>query len=121
MPGAGRIHGGLRGRSPVVDMSHRGEGAGAATAARYGIRFAGHDIEVRLPGDRIALDAATVLLDGEPVDPARLTVRSRDVGLETADGVEIRLHLAGRANDVLSRVRLRRPDGYWVDLEPRGR
>lgn len=102
-----------------MDQSHT-PGQGTATTARYGISFGGHDIEVRLAGDEVAPESATVLVDGEEVDPGTVRTRSRDVSLETTDGVEIRLHLAGRAHDVLSRVRLRRPDGYWVDLEPRG-
>lgn len=100
-----------------MDRSHSEDGV--ATIARYGIRFEGHDIEVRLPADQGGGADATVLIDGEAIDPARITARSRDVSLETADGVEVRLHLAARAQDVLSRVRLRRRDGYWVDLQPR--
>lgn len=60
-------------------------------------------------------------VDGETVDPGRLTARSRDVSLETTDGVEIRLHLAARAHDVRSRVQFRRPDGYWIGVQLRDR
>jgi hypothetical protein len=94
-----------------------GSTSGTAPVARYGIEYAGHEIEVRVDGDDLSADRVRVLVDGTPVDRDRLTVRSHDVGLVTDDGVEIRLHVGGRVLDRLVRVRLRRPDGYWIDLE----
>lgn len=99
-----------------------GAGPEPATAlvARFGIRYEGHDIEVRLAAGETAVDRLGVVVDGRDVDPGSISARNHDVGFETADGVEIRLHVAGREIDRLARVRLRRPDGYWVDLRPRG-
>lgn len=104
-----------------MDTTHNGGGAGPSVVpvARFGIRYAGHDIEVRLAAGDAAADRLDVVVDGREVDPAAIRARDRDVGFDTEDGVEIRLHVGGREIDRLARVRLRRPDGYWIDLEPR--
>lgn len=104
-----------------MDSSHR-EGSAGTTAtrvARYGVRYEGHDIEVRMRAGDVDAERVAVLLDGEPVAPGAATRRSHDIALDTDDGVEIRLHVGGRALDSLVRVRLRRPDGYWIDLRER--
>lgn len=90
-----------------------------ARVARYGVRYEGHDIEVRVRDGDVDAEHVVVAVDGAPVDPGRTTRRSHDIAFDTDDGVEIRLHVGGRALDQLVRVRLRRPDGYWVDLRER--
>jgi hypothetical protein len=94
--------------------------AATPTVARYGIRYEGYDVEVVVGGEgELAADRVRVLLDGVPVDRSGLSTRAHDVALRTPDGVELRLHVGGREPGVLARVRLRRPDGYWVDLRER--
>ncbi|MEV4418350.1 hypothetical protein AB0L40_00060 [Patulibacter sp. NPDC049589] len=91
----------------------------ASRRARFGARYEGHDIEVVVEGSGDAADRTTVLLDGRPVEPPELAVTGHDLALTTGEGIEVRLRVDGRAFDVLMGVRLRRADGYWIDLRER--
>lgn len=108
-------------RSLRVDSSHSRTPTSTTSprVARYGVRYEGHDIEVRVRAGDVDAERVDVVLDGEPVAPEATTRRSHDIAFETDDGFEIRLHVGGRQLGTLVRVRMRRPDGYWIDLRER--
>jgi hypothetical protein len=86
---------------------------------RYAATEAGHDVELEFDRKRVVLNEAILRVDGEQVDAAKVFYGDKDVRTTLADGTEIAVRLHSGMMGELTRAQLRRPDGTWVDLEPR--
>ena len=86
---------------------------------RYGAIHDGHDVELEFDKKLVALNRATLRVDGEVVDSERILYGEKQLTATPAGGAEIVVAVDSGMLGELTRAQLRAGDGSWIDLEER--
>jgi hypothetical protein len=86
---------------------------------RYAGTDAGHDIELEFDKSRVVVNKATLRVDGEVVDSARIVYGEQELRTTLEDGTDVVVALHSGMLGELTRAQLKQGDGSWRDLAER--
>ncbi len=92
---------------------------GLGETTRYGAAYDNHNVGLEFDRKLIVLNEARLLIDGEVVDKKKIFYGDKNLTATAQDGAEIVIELHSGMVGELTRARLRRADGAWIDLEER--
>ena len=87
-----------------------------AQTRRYNGTLDGHDIELEFDQRRIVINKATLRVDGEVVDSARIFYGDEELRTTLDDGTDVAVALHSGMVGELTRAQVKQADGSWVDL-----
>jgi hypothetical protein len=90
-----------------------------AQTHRYAGTDSGHDIELEFDQRRVVVNKATLRVDGEVVDSARIFYGEKELRTTLDDGTDVVVTLHSGMVGELTRAQLKRTDGSWLDLADR--
>jgi hypothetical protein len=90
-----------------------------AQTHRYAGTDSGHDIELEFDQRRVVVNKATLRVDGEVVDSARILYGEKELRTTLDDGTDVVVTLHSCMVGELTRAQLKRTDGSWLDLADR--
>jgi hypothetical protein len=90
-----------------------------AQTHRYAGTDSGHDVELEFDQRRVVVNKATLRVDGEVVDSARILYGEKELRTTLDDGTDVVVTLHSGMVGELTRAQLKRTDGSWLDLAER--
>lgn len=86
---------------------------------RYVGTDSGHDIELEFDQRRVVVNKATLRVDGEVVDSARIVYGEHELRTTLDDGTDVVVAVHSGMIGELTRAQLKHADGSWRDLAKR--
>jgi hypothetical protein len=86
---------------------------------RYAGTVSDHDVELEFDRSRVVINKATLRVDGEVVDSARIFYGEQELRTTLDDGTEVVVALHSGMVGELTRAQLKQADGSWRDLAER--